>query len=657
MRAYGTAPQIWGGRQDCEHTWGDRIPGDSRGGSGPGSKSVRSGDDKSTYGRNAERGRFCTSCGAWEGELGLEPTPDLFVDHLVEIFREVRRVLRKDGTLFLNIADTYVSKETDCTWGKLKQKDLYGIPHRLAQALQKDGWYWRNDAIWGKAGGNCPRCYYRIEKGSSKPEPVKDRFARAHEYVFLLAKSKRYYFDSEAVKESHSAAKRRDVFYIPSQSFRGAHYAVMPDALADVCVKGGTSEHGACAKCRAPYKRVIKKGAPDKERQKAGGGNDDGEYAGKNTKDYEKHGAEGASDLKRRILAGMKKITTVGWEQTCKCKDPGDPIPCLVMDPFSGAATTGASALRLGRRYLGLELLESNNTDIAEPRLKAALEAKKPATAIDYLPLTSMIYHGKAEIFLPRVPPESVRLILTDPPYNTSRKNNFHTMGRTGIDFDWDGDFDQEEWIRLADKALMKGGSLVIWNDWKNLGIIAHLLMDMGYDVKRNLTWIKSNPMPRNKERSIVQRTETGLWAVKPGAKWVFNRQKGKHYEDGLYQYGVPRAKKGRPRHQSKKPDELFQNLIRTFTNKGELVLDPFAGGGTTAYAASKEGRKHISIEDAQEWYEESIRHWLDADNTTSAALHILASFAPEENSDPKSTTHHEVDDAGENLADNLSAV
>lgn len=614
LRAYNTDPQVWDDAHDCEHQWGPTIPGDPRGGSGPRAKDKRTGDDKSSYGRNAARGRICANCNAWEGELGLEPTPDLFVKHLVALFKECRRVLRKDGTFFLNIADTFYSgaiKGYPDPWG-LKKKDLCGVPQRLITALQEDGWYWRADGIWSKAGGNCPRCHFRIERGSTKPESVKDRFTRSHEYLFLLTKSPKYYFDVEAVKLPHTTSLRRDVFHISSQNFRGAHHATMPEALAEVGILGGTSAHGACAKCQAPYKRVTKKGGVDKQKQKEMGGNADGSYHGENLKDYEAAGAEKASDLKRRILEGAKAVLTVGWEQTCKCVNPGAPVPCLVMDPFSGAGTTGAVSLQHGRRYLGLELFPDNNIEIAKPRLDAVLEAAKTPTELVYLPDASGVYHGKAEILLHQVVPNSVRLILTDPPYNVSRENNFDTMGRTGIDFEWDGNFDQETWVRLADKALMPGGSIVIWNDWKVLGLVAHLLIDMGYDVKRPLTWLKANPWPRNVQSSPVQRTEYGLWAVKKvkkSDKWVHNLREHQSYEDLVFNYPIPSGKKGE-RHPTKKPDDLFREIIQIFSNPGDLVLDPFAGGGTTAFAAEAEGRRHISFDEKEQWYLESLKRW-----------------------------------------------
>lgn len=607
LRAYGTDSQVWDDRDGCAHEWAS----------------------------DSANGSFCTTCSAWRGELGLEPSVDLFVKHLVEIFREARRVLRRDGTVFLNIGDTYNSypanrgeshrandipedarPAVETGFGllskKAKNKDLLLVPSRLALALQEDGWWVRQDVIWSKAGGNCPRCYHRIEKGSTKPESAKDRFVRAHEYVFLLTKSQKYFFDTEAVKEPFSTSLRRSVLHISSQSFRGVHYATMPLKLAEVGVLGGTSAHGACAKCHAPYARVTKKGEPDREKQIASGSDEDGEYHGSAMKDYEDHGAEDPSALKRRILAGMREVVTLGWKQTCQC-EPADPVPCVVMDPFSGAATTGVAAISNGRHYIGLELLDSNNTQIATPRLEAAvLERRKPSPTV-MLPTSSGIYQGKAEILLQHVVPGSVRLVLTDPPYNVSRPNNFHTMGRTGIDFAWDGGFDQETWIRLVDPAIMPGGSIVVWNDWKAISVVAFLLKDMGYDVKGDITWKKVNPWPRNRDRTSVQVVERGLWAVKPGGKWVFNRREHMPYEGLFFEYPVPRAKADQARHPTMKPMEMFRDLIEILSDPGDLVLDPFAGSGTTGVAAELLGRRHIQFEELDEWYNVAVERWEEA--------------------------------------------
>lgn len=223
-----------------------------------------------------------------DGQIGLEPTPEEFVSKLVEVFREVRRVLRDDGTLWLNLGDSYnaVGREghgtrVGCKQGtnrasaenadacrpsveRLKPKDLIGIPWRVAFALQADGWYLRSDIIW--------------HKPNPMPESVTDRPTKAHEYLFLLAKSERYYFDVDAFKERATSKtpagnkthkytdayersdseehrtkagllalavrewetrNRRTVWTVPAQPFRGAHFATFPPALVEPCVLAG----------------------------------------------------------------------------------------------------------------------------------------------------------------------------------------------------------------------------------------------------------------------------------------------------------------------------------------------------------------------------------------------------------------------------------
>src|SRR5574343_362575 len=218
-----------------------------------------------------------------DGQIGLEPTPDKFVAALLAVFREVRRVLRDDGPLWLNLGDSYAShagggqgkngqladrsvvqaRRGGVAVGGLKQKDLIGIPWRVAFALQADGWYLRQDIIW--------------HKPNPMPESVTDRCTKAHEYVFLLAKAARYYYDSEAIQEAaihagkvitNDAGKngqmgaygatrggflkpegvtvgdtrnRRSVWTIATQPFPGAHFAVMPEALVEPCVLAGSA--------------------------------------------------------------------------------------------------------------------------------------------------------------------------------------------------------------------------------------------------------------------------------------------------------------------------------------------------------------------------------------------------------------------------------
>jgi len=211
-----------------------------------------------------------------EGQIGLERTPEEYVARLVEVFREVRRVLRDDGTLWLNLGDSYNGsggaggdygpgglKEGQPKYpGRhimaLKPKDLVGIPWRVAFALQDDGWYLRSDIIW--------------HKPNPMPESVRDRPTKAHEYMFLLAKSRKYYYDADAVREPCTGAgwakshadkaghgngatghdirfgchplgrNRRDVWTIPTRPYKGAHFATFPPALVEPCLLAGSRQ-------------------------------------------------------------------------------------------------------------------------------------------------------------------------------------------------------------------------------------------------------------------------------------------------------------------------------------------------------------------------------------------------------------------------------
>ena len=274
-----------------------------------------------------------------DGQIGLEPTPDEYVARMVEVFREVRRVLRDDGTLWLNLGDSYAAQRggthqpaETLAGGKggktqsgervnrgrydgynptrnasaigLKHKDLIGIPWRVAFALQADGWYLRQDIIW--------------HKPNPMPESVRDRCTKAHEYIFLLSKSPRYYFDAEAIKEPASAPpkkcgpkndasrndsgrtgivrgdgetrNRRSVWTVATRPYKGAHFATFPPDLIEPC-----------------------------------------------------------------ILAGSR---------------PGD----IVLDPFMGSGTTAEVAIKHGRQYMGCELNEEYR-GLQDARIRGAATA------------------------------------------------------------------------------------------------------------------------------------------------------------------------------------------------------------------------------------------------------------------------------------------
>ena len=278
LRSYSLSPLIWGGREECRHVWTEEstvVAGRNDGDRSRLSQGSYNGggEDKYYVGKQkASQGQFCRLCGAWKGNLGLEPTIDLYVQHLVQIFREVRRVLRKDGQLFLNISDS-----------RTKDRQWHGIPHKLVFALQADGWRWEDEIIWEK-----PNCM---------PGSQTNRFTRSHEFVFMLNKSGDAFFDMGAVKEQalqpignakltgqRKRAKaepgagkyqtnlsssilgsnqgspyrsRRSVWTIPTKGYKGSHFAVFPEALVTPCIKAGTSEKGCCPKCGKAWVRVV----------------------------------------------------------------------------------------------------------------------------------------------------------------------------------------------------------------------------------------------------------------------------------------------------------------------------------------------------------------------------------------------------------------
>jgi DNA modification methylase len=301
-----------------------------------------------------------------------------------QVARECWRVLRDDGVMFWNIADSMYS-QTKGTGGPtpkqtsnagsfyepihfdipgLKPKDKCGIPERTALAFQADGWWWRSGITWVKP--------------NPMPESVTDRPTKSTEMVYLFTKSERYAWDAEAVREDslspesyeprtprnpdkrlgdklfqtkvgdHANGKvyptrnLRDAWTIATQSYPGAHYATFPSELPRRCIKAGTSEKGACPKCGKGWVRVVsERNIPYDDTRVPGS--------------HKPTSATKLSGPKMQAWLDANPIATLGWRPACAC-DAGDPVPCIVLDPFSGAATTGLVARELGRHYIGLEL-------------------------------------------------------------------------------------------------------------------------------------------------------------------------------------------------------------------------------------------------------------------------------------------------------------
>ena len=248
LRDYGTG--TWeGGDPDCPHMRTTKISiNTATGHKGMADKGHAVGD--------AIYKDICPKCNAVrkDSQLGLEDTPEQFAHNLVMLFREIRRVLRDDGTVWLNLGDSYSSGGRRTTTNQslrgdkdygvtrpapsegIKPKDLIGIPWRVAFALQQDGWYLRQDIIW--------------HKPNPMPESVRDRCTKAHEYIFLLSKNVKYYYDHEAIKEdcitndNYTKKNKRSVWTVTTKPFKGAHFATFPMDLIEPCILAGCPEGG-----------------------------------------------------------------------------------------------------------------------------------------------------------------------------------------------------------------------------------------------------------------------------------------------------------------------------------------------------------------------------------------------------------------------------
>lgn len=400
--------------------------------------------------RAAERGGIFSSNGkSWIGAYGLEPTPEMYVDHTVDVFREVWRVLRDDGTLWLNIGDSYAanqkggekSKPGDKSYTNkggvgldrfypkhgLKPKDLVGIPWMVAFALRADGWWLRSDIVWNKP--------------NPMPESVRDRPTKSHEYLFLLSKSERYFYDQDSIrepvkditlsrlsqpnfdnqeggdkdpksgnrserrtlenlkeryhkqgvwedrftgyelwKEKGIGRNRRTVWEIATAPYSGAHFATFPPALVEPCINAGTSERGVCPECGAPWERVvdIKRKAHESMRVRSGAEARPGPI----------QTTPGIAHTPENF--GVERTTT-GWQPTCD--HAAEPVPATAFDPFAGSGTTLQVARQLGRHGIGLDLSLSYLRDQARARLELdKLDAwqhgkKNGGGSVDDLPL------------------------------------------------------------------------------------------------------------------------------------------------------------------------------------------------------------------------------------------------------------------------------
>lgn len=378
MRDYKTPPIVWDDPGGCDHAWGV----------GP--------------------GRFCEKCSAWEGNLGDEPTVQLYIKHLVDVFHETYRILHHHGQMFINISDSRANRQ----WA--------GVPWRLALALQEDGWRWEDEIIW--------------VKDNYSPGSHTNRTVRAHEVILVMNKNKNAYWDQFAIREKSSSPERErrirelikgmgdgqynlrsigrngqaepgkdgtmrsrqaridasakgfrnrcSVWEISAQPFTlemcrackqvysrsiytqlsrndddvaicrcgstdwVSHFATFPEDLVRLCVMVGSSERGCCPKCLSPWERIIEKRFVKLADRMPGR-----RYA-RNV-----HRQLAAMDVNSRDEMGFNELRHVGWKPRCDCT-PGPPVPCTVLDLFGGSGTTAKIAQETGREWILIELQE-----------------------------------------------------------------------------------------------------------------------------------------------------------------------------------------------------------------------------------------------------------------------------------------------------------
>jgi len=390
LRTYKTESQIWG-ENHCEHEWESH---NKKWHSGTNAGKVQLGDKGAFHNDFSNQSSFCLKCHAWRGELGLEPTIELYISHLVQIFDEVKRVLKKTGTCWVNIDDSYAGSGkgigsdhgkavfTDDDIIKLPAidtpaKSLCLIPSRFALAMVEHGWILRNDIVWYKS--------------NPMPESVKDRFTGTWEHLFFFVKSQRYWFEQQFEPVLLSSLERekygwngafkgrytvpwegreeckdqcytnplgrnkRDVWQIntePTAQWHGIkNFATFPEKLCETPILSGCPSQ-ICKKCGKARERI-----------------------------YERTGHVNKREPAHQPGNTQTKVDSTGWGPTerptaeytdCGCNAGFE--PGVVLDPFCGSGTTLAVAKRLGRQCIGIDL----NADYCKLAIKELQKISMP---------------------------------------------------------------------------------------------------------------------------------------------------------------------------------------------------------------------------------------------------------------------------------------
>lgn len=429
LRDYGEGNEsLWGADPDCDHEWTTETT-PAQGGQNTEDNPPDVGGNASTQdtrlrgGDGIESGR-CAACGAWRGQLGLEPSLDQFIANIVEVAESVRHVLRPDGSFWLNLGDSYASsggpqtgenmgapkrvpetQPTRTTQFPAKSKML--VPHRIAIALQDAGWLVRNDVVW--------------HKPNPMPESVTDRLSTTFEFVFHLTPNPSYHYDLDAIREPYADAtvtsaeeghgwsgagktspdddfatgsgglndpdttradclhpggkNPGDVFEVPTKAFPDAHFAVYPPTLCETPIKATCPEQ-VCASCGTPYERDIEREIPDDP-----GRADDSKLDADDDRLSDRARSTAARQLGGNYQEQLenREVEMNGWLQTCECATD-DTAPGIVLDPFAGAGTTCLVGKDLGRRFVGVEL---NPEYVALAQKRVGVTVSEPDRLLD----------------------------------------------------------------------------------------------------------------------------------------------------------------------------------------------------------------------------------------------------------------------------------
>lgn len=572
LRDYGTA--MWeGGDPTCDH----------KGNSLASAKSTLAGYTSENVKIRMNSIPFkalCGKCGAIrvDQQIGLEATPDGYVAKLVEVFREVRRILRSDGILFLNLGDAYaghniggfrpgnevknggVSNKNGVGFiSGMKPKDLIGLPWMVAFALRADGWWLRQDNIWAKR--NC------------MPESVQDRTTRAHEYIFMLTKSERYFYDAVAIEEDGEIAagtraakgsnvrseikgvngrppeyyeytgkrNKRSVWWMATQPFPEAHFAVYPAELAETCIKAGTSERGCCPGCGAPWARVTERA--QQPSSYAARKYDEGDPLFRTKRNL---GARYQAQLNANPKA------TVGWQPTCECYELRCRLCASVLDSNDARISSTTEPMRPMREIV------FNKKARDEVLQQSVLACGNPSSSRSGLPLVQddvSANLGSNSDVLKTVCPEMER---SEPQHNEGLDDHEH-----GISFDFNSIASECEQLRLcAGTSLSNGKEARTASD-----------QERGGTPQERRSSGQQNPKPSiDGQTRTRRRAKTRLHGdVPPLQESVSDARQCPHCGSRL---------------------ERTAPLPRPC-----VILDPFFGSGTTGLIADRLGRDCIGIE------------------------------------------------------------